>query len=87
MWLFHTTECRTKFVETHSEYDQIDSEAGYDWPFNRLPAILRSAETRNGEGDRFDVLADVDRAYEEKHWPIDPPIPWMPSSTEWSRQA
>ena len=43
----------------------------------RLPVILMFSRNREGpaEGDRFDVLATLVEAYEEKHWPIDPPDP------------
>ena len=66
----------TKFVETHSEYDQIDSEAGYDWPLKQIASYLDvQPKPGTAEGDRFNVLATLIEAYEEKHWPIDPPDP------------
>jgi len=54
----------------------IKTEADYDWALKEIARYF-DAQPKPGtaEGDRFDVLATLIEAYEEKHWPIDPPDP------------
>lgn len=54
----------------------LHDEADYDWA---LAEVARYFETppRKGtpDADRFDVLADLIEAYEQRRWPIEPAEP------------
>ena len=52
----------------------IRTEADYDAALAAIDALM-DAEPGTAEGDRLDVLVTLVEAYEEKHWPIDPPDP------------
>ena len=43
------------------------------------------AEPDTPEGDLLDVLAILVQAYEDKHWPIDPPDPIAAILFIWNR--
>jgi HTH-type transcriptional regulator/antitoxin HigA len=54
----------------------IKTEADYDWALKEIARYFDvQPKPGTAEGDRFDVLATLIEAYEEKHWPIDPPDP------------
>ena len=54
----------------------IKTEADYDWALKEIARYFDvQPKPGTAEGDRFDVLATLVEAYEEKHWPIDPPDP------------
>jgi HTH-type transcriptional regulator/antitoxin HigA len=66
----------------------IKTEADYDWALKEIARYFDvQPKPGTAEGARFVVLATLIEAYEDKHWPIDLPGPWMPSSTEWSKQG
>ena len=54
----------------------IKTEADYDWALKEIARYF-DVQPKAGttEGARFDVLATLIEAYEDKHWPIDPPDP------------
>ena len=77
-----------KFVGTHKEHDEIDpekvaldirqikTEADYDWALAEIaPCFTAVPEGGTPEADRFDVLAELIEAYENKYWPIAAPDP------------
>ena len=45
---------------------------------------LWGAKAGTRDGDRLDVLVTLIDAYEEEHYPIDPPDPSRQSSSAWS---
>jgi len=52
----------------------IRTEADYNWALKEIePYFEREPKPRSPEADRFDVLSTLIAAYEEEHWPIDPP--------------
>jgi HTH-type transcriptional regulator/antitoxin HigA len=54
----------------------IKTEADYDWALKEIARYFDvQPKPGTAEGDRFDVLATLIEAYEEKRWPIDPPDP------------
>ena len=54
----------------------IKTEADYGWALKEIARYF-GVQPKPGttEGARFDVLATLIEAYEDKHWPIDPPDP------------
>jgi len=52
----------------------IKTEADYDAALARAAALM-DAEERTAEADELDVLATLIEAYEDKHYPMDPPDP------------
>src|SRR5260370_16399740 len=54
-----------KPIRTKSDYERTLREIEHLW----------GAEKGTPEGDRLDVLATLVEAYEQKHFPIDPPDP------------
>lgn len=52
----------------------IKSEADYDAALARAAALM-DAEEGTREADELDVLATLIEAYEDKHYPMDPPDP------------
>lgn len=54
----------------------IRTEADYDWALKEIePYFDKEPELGTPEADRFDVLATLIEAWEEKHWAIEPPDP------------
>ncbi len=54
----------------------IRSEADYDWALKEIePYFEKEPEPGTPAADRFDVLATLVEAWEEKHWAIEPPDP------------
>jgi len=52
---------------------QIRTEADYDWALKEIEAyFINEPALGSPEAERFDVLATLIEAYEEKHWHIDP---------------
>jgi HTH-type transcriptional regulator/antitoxin HigA len=54
-----------KPIKTESDYNEALAEI----------ERLMGAELNTSEGDKLDVLTTLVEAYEEKHYPIDPPDP------------
>lgn len=52
----------------------IRSEADYHAALKEIEGLM-PAKRGSAAGDRLDVLATLVDAYEQKHWPIDPPTP------------
>ena len=52
----------------------IKTEADYDAALARAEALM-DAEEGTPEADELDVLATLIEAYEDKHYPMDPPDP------------
>ena len=52
----------------------IKTEADYDAALDRAAALM-DAEEGTAEADELDVLATLIEAYEDKHYPMDPPDP------------
>ncbi len=54
----------------------IRTEADYDWALAEIERYFEH-EPQSGTiaADRFDVLSALIEAYENRHWPIDPPDP------------
>lgn len=72
-----------KFVGTHKEYDKINPEApvmdirpirtqeDLDWALAEIEPYFDAPPAHGTpEADRFDVLADLIEAYEDRHFPI-----------------
>jgi len=54
----------------------LRSEEDYDWALEEVAGYFeRPPKPGSTEADRFDLLAAVIEAYEEKHWPIEPADP------------
>ncbi|AZO44261.1 MULTISPECIES: type II toxin-antitoxin system HigA family antitoxin [Mesorhizobium] len=54
----------------------IKTEADYDWAIAEITKYFENEpEVGSLEGDRFDVLATLIEAYEDKHYPIEAPDP------------
>lgn len=54
----------------------IKTEADYDWAIVEITKYFENEpEVGSPDGDRFDVLATLIEAYEDKHYPITPPDP------------
>ena len=54
----------------------IKTEADYDWALKEIARYFDvQPKPGTAEGARFDVLATLIGAYEDKYWPIDPPDP------------
>jgi HTH-type transcriptional regulator/antitoxin HigA len=52
----------------------IRTEADYDWALKEIARYFDvQPKPGTAEGDRFDVLATLIEAYEEKHWPSGSP--------------
>jgi len=52
----------------------IKNEADYDWALKEIEAyFVNEPAVGSPEAERFDVLATLIEAYEDKHWAIDPP--------------
>jgi HTH-type transcriptional regulator / antitoxin HigA len=50
----------------------IKTEADYDWALKEIAHNFDvQPKLGTAEGDRFDVLATLIEAYEDKHWPIE----------------
>jgi HTH-type transcriptional regulator/antitoxin HigA len=52
----------------------IKTECDYNAALEEIERLM-GAELNTPEGDKLDVLATLVEAYEEKHYPIDPPDP------------
>jgi HTH-type transcriptional regulator/antitoxin HigA len=50
----------------------LKSEADYDAALKETDALF-NVQPNTPEGDRLEVLLTLIEAYENKHWPIDPP--------------
>ena len=49
----------------------IKTEADYDWAIAEITKYFENEpEVGSADGDRFDVLATLIEAYEDKHYPI-----------------
>src|SRR5207237_6915961 len=60
--------------EEMSEIRPIRTEADYDAALKEIEQYFENEpEVGSPESDRFDVLAALIGAYEQKHWRIDPP--------------
>ena len=57
-----------------SELKPIRSEADYDEALAEVEHLW-GAKLGTPEGDRLDILATLIEAYEDKHYPMDPPDP------------
>lgn len=57
-----------------SELKPIRSEADYDEALAEVERLWGS-KLGTPEGDRLDILATLIEAYEDKHYPMDPPDP------------
>ncbi|MBZ9743429.1 MULTISPECIES: type II toxin-antitoxin system HigA family antitoxin [unclassified Mesorhizobium] len=54
----------------------IKTEADYDWAIAEITKYFENEpEVGSLDGDRFDVLATLIEAYEDKHYPIQAPDP------------
>lgn len=54
----------------------IKTEADYQWALAEVERYFNNQpEPGTPEGDRFEVLADLVEAYENRHWPIDASTP------------
>jgi HTH-type transcriptional regulator/antitoxin HigA len=54
----------------------IKTEADYDWAIAEITKYFdNEPEVGSTDGDRFDVLATLIEAYEDKHYPIEAPDP------------
>ena len=54
----------------------IRTEADYEWALAEIARYFENEpELGSAEGDRFDVLAELIGAYENKHWNIPAPSP------------
>src|ERR1051326_5847919 len=52
----------------------IRTDADYNWALKEIEQYFEHKPKRGTPAaDRFDVLATLIEAYEEKYWPIDPP--------------
>lgn len=54
----------------------IKTEADYQWALAEVEHYFEhQPEPGTPDGDRFEVLADLVEAYENRHWPIAPTTP------------
>lgn len=54
----------------------IKTEADYDWAIAEITRYFENEpEVGSSDSDRFDVLATLIEAYEDKHYPIEAPDP------------
>ena len=54
----------------------LRTEADYEWALKEISHYFETQpKPGSAEGDRFDVLATLIGAYEDKRWPIAPPDP------------
>lgn len=54
----------------------IHTEADYEWALAEITKYFdNQPQPGTPEGDRFDVLADLIEAYENRHYPIEAPDP------------
>ncbi|MCA0003697.1 MULTISPECIES: type II toxin-antitoxin system HigA family antitoxin [unclassified Mesorhizobium] len=54
----------------------LKTEADYDWAIAEITQYFENEpEIGSPDGDRFDVLATLIEAYEDKHYPIEAPDP------------
>ncbi|MBE1712137.1 MULTISPECIES: helix-turn-helix domain-containing protein [Mesorhizobium] len=54
----------------------LKTEADYDWAIAEITKYFENEpEVGSLDGDRFDVLATLIEAYEDKHYPIEAPDP------------
>ncbi|TPM06463.1 type II toxin-antitoxin system HigA family antitoxin [Mesorhizobium sp. B2-3-11] len=54
----------------------VKTEADYDWAIAEITKYFENEpEIGSPDGDRFDVLATLIEAYEDKHYPIQAPDP------------
>lgn len=54
----------------------IKTEADYTWALAEIERYFESEpEPGTPEGDRFEVLADLVEAYENRNWPVAPTTP------------
>ncbi|WP_027062495.1 helix-turn-helix domain-containing protein [Mesorhizobium loti] len=54
----------------------IKTDADYDWAIAEITKYFEDEpEVGSADGDRFDVLATLIEAYEDKHYPIEAPDP------------
>lgn len=54
----------------------LKTETDYDWAVAEIARYFENEpEVGSPEGDRFDVLAALIEAYEDKHYPIESPDP------------
>ena len=61
----------------------IRTEADYDWALAEIEGYFANEPVPGtAEADRFDVLAALLQAYEDKAWPIDAPDP-VSAIKEW----
>jgi len=50
----------------------IKTKRDYETALKEVERLM-DAKPNTEQGDRFDVLATLVEAYEDRHWPIDPP--------------
>jgi HTH-type transcriptional regulator/antitoxin HigA len=54
----------------------LRNEADYSWALKEIePYFAEEPKKGSAEADRFDVLAALIEAYEDKHWPVEAPDP------------
>ncbi len=54
----------------------LHDEADYDWALAEVARYFATPpEKDTADADRFDVLADLIEAYEQRRWPIEPAEP------------
>lgn len=62
----------------------IKTEEEYKVALKRLGEVF-NAPVGTPEGDECDILTLLVGAYEDEHYPIEPPDPLKPSKPEWNR--
>ena len=64
----------------------IRSDKDLQEAFQRLELIFQ-AEEGSPEADEMEIRVTLIESYENKHYPITPPDPMKPSSSEWINKA
>jgi hypothetical protein len=88
-----------KWIGTHKDYDKIDvkevkyenlkpirSEADYQAALEEIETLW-GARAGTPAGNRLDILATLIDAYENEHYPMDPPDPMRRSNSAWSNKG
>ena len=52
----------------------IKTESDYNTALSEIEKLM-GADVNTPEGDKLDILSTLVEAYEEKHYPVDPPDP------------